>query len=123
MKTPTPSSAAACAIASSAIAPFWSVVRRSVALTPPSVVYGSDNVSRRRAREGLRKRVYRAGEVDVIAAYCADVHRIFLLTADEFDGRPALQLRLAPSRNNQRLGINWAEDFRFEARLTAFLGP
>ena len=32
-------------------------------------------------------------------------------------------LRLAPSRNNQRLGINWAEDFAFEARLKALLGP
>ena len=27
------------------------------------------------------------------------------------------------NRNNQRSGINWAEDFAFEARLRTLLGP
>jgi len=30
-----------------------------------------------------------------------------------------LQLRLEPCRNNQRLDINWAKNFDFDARLTA----
>lgn len=34
-----------------------------------------------------------------------------------------MQLRLAPSRNNQQLGVNWADDFELGARLTALLGP
>jgi hypothetical protein len=79
--------------------------------------------SARRARDGLRKRVYRASEVDAIAAHCAEIDRAFLLFAEEFDGRSAVQLRLAPSRNNQRLGINWADDFDFDARLMTLLGP
>ncbi|HUF01431.1 MAG TPA: group I intron-associated PD-(D/E)XK endonuclease [Gaiellaceae bacterium] len=77
----------------------------------------------RRAREGLRKRVYTAAEVDVIAAYCQDVNRCFLLTAEQFDGRHALQLRLSPCRTSHRLGINWAEDVAFDARLRALVGP
>jgi len=77
----------------------------------------------RRARDGLKKRAYTAAEVDVIAAYCLDLGRCFLVSAERFDGRSGLQLRLAPSRNNQRAGINWADDFDFNARLTALLGP
>jgi hypothetical protein len=77
----------------------------------------------RRAREGLRSRLYTADEVDVIAAYCQELDRSFLLSADRFSGRSALQLRLAPSRNNQTAGINWADDFDFDARLRALLGP
>ena len=79
--------------------------------------------SNRRAREGLRRRCYTAAEVDVIAAYCPDVDRCFLVPPERFDGHAALHLRVAPSRNNQRRGINWADDFDFEARLEALLGP
>lgn len=79
--------------------------------------------SARRARDGLRKRFYNASEIDVIAAYCAALRRSFLLSAREFDGRSAVQLRGAPSRNNQRLGINWADEFDFAARLTKLVGP
>ena len=79
--------------------------------------------SNRRAREGLRRRCYTAAEVDVIAAYCADLDRCYLISPDLFDGRTHVMLRIAPSRNNQRAGINWAEDFEFNARLRAILGP
>jgi hypothetical protein len=79
--------------------------------------------SARRAREGLRKRVYRAAEVDFIAAYCPELDRSFLLTSDEFDGRTQVDLRVEPCRNNQRLGVNWAEDFALDARLRTLLGP
>lgn len=79
--------------------------------------------SNRRAREGLRKRCYTASEVDVIVAYCPELDRCFVLTPDRFDGHPQINLRVAPSRNNQRIGINWADDFDFEAKLEALLGP
>jgi PD-(D/E)XK endonuclease len=77
----------------------------------------------RRTREGMIKRCYAASEVDVIAAYCQDIDRCFLLPSDLFDGRSAIQLRLAPARNNQRVGVNWAADFDFDARLEALVGP
>jgi hypothetical protein len=79
--------------------------------------------SNRRAREGLRRRGYTASEIDVIAVYCPELERSFLLHADQFDGRLQLFLRIAPSRNNQRAGVNWADDFAFEARLQALVGP
>jgi len=79
--------------------------------------------SNRRAREGLRRRSYTASEADAIAAYCPGLDRCFLIPATRFDGHLQLLLRLAPSRNNQRLGVNWADDYDFAARLTALLGP
>ena len=79
--------------------------------------------SNRRAREGLRRRAYTATEVDAIAAYCPEVDRCFFIPAGRFDGHKQLMLRLAPSANNQRAGINWAEDFDFAATLRALKGP
>jgi len=79
--------------------------------------------SSRRAREGLLKRPYCVEDADLIAAYCPELERCFLVPAHEFDGRTQIDLRVRASRNNQRLGINWADDFAFDARLTALLGP
>jgi PD-(D/E)XK endonuclease len=79
--------------------------------------------SARRSRTGLVKRYYSASEIDAIAAYCVELRRSFFIPIDEIAGRSGVQLRLEPSRNNQRLGINWAKDFALEARLIALLGP
>ena len=79
--------------------------------------------STRRARDGLRRYVYVSSEVDLIAVYCAHVDRCFALTAERFTGHPEVRIRLAPSRNNQRQGVNWAENFEFDAKLSALLGP
>jgi len=79
--------------------------------------------SSRRTREGLRRKVYTASEVDAIAAYCPDLNRCFMVLAGRFDGHAQLVLRLRPSRNNQRSGINWADDFAFDATLGTLLGP
>jgi hypothetical protein len=79
--------------------------------------------SSRRAREGFRRRAYIASEVDVIAGYCPELDRCYVVPAARFEGRLQLVLRVGPSRNNQRRGINWADDFSFEAKLSALLGP
>jgi hypothetical protein len=73
--------------------------------------------SNRRAREGLRRRPYSADEIDAFAAYCAELDRCFFLPFASFPRRAAIQLRLAPTRNNQKLGINWADDYDFAATL------
>jgi hypothetical protein len=77
----------------------------------------------RRTRDGLLHRGYTAGEIDAIAAYSGELGRSFFIPFELLAGRVTVQLRLSPSRNNQRLGVNWAEDFALEARLTALLGP
>ena len=79
--------------------------------------------SSRRAREGLRRRTYTASEADAIAAYCPALGRCFFVPAERFEGHTQVMLRLGPSKNNQRSGINWADDFDFGARLTDLLGP
>ena len=77
----------------------------------------------RRTRDGLRHRRYTAAEVDAIAVYCEDLDRCYLVSADQFDGRAEVTLRVAPTRNHQRAGIHWADDFALEARLRSLVGP
>jgi hypothetical protein len=79
--------------------------------------------SSRRTRNGITRRCYTSDEVDVIAAFCPEIDRCFLISPSQFDRRTQLFLRLNPSRNNQRAGINWADDFDFAARLVSLLGP
>jgi hypothetical protein len=76
----------------------------------------------RRAREGLRRRVYAASEIDAIAAYCPDNQRCYYLPFDWIGARKQILLRLAPTQNHQRLGIHWAEDFEFTAKLPTYHG-
>jgi hypothetical protein len=76
----------------------------------------------RRAREGLRRRLYTATEIDAIAAYCPDNGRCYYLPVDWVAGRRQILLRLGPTHNNQRLGIHWAKDFEFAATLPTYDG-
>jgi hypothetical protein len=71
----------------------------------------------RRTRQGLLHRGYTPDEIDAFAAYCMEADRCYYLPIEEFTRSQAIQLRIAPARNNQRQGINWAKDYDFEARL------
>lgn len=79
--------------------------------------------SARRSRAGFVKRYYSTSEIDAIAAHNADLDRRYFIPLIEVPGRTYVHLRLAPCRNSQRLGVNWAEQFDFEARLKALVGP
>lgn len=76
----------------------------------------------RRTRDGYRITTYSADDVDAIAAYCCDLDRSFLIPIELASCHPALALRTAPARNNQRRRINWADDFDFAARLRHYQG-
>ena len=56
---------------------------------------------------------YSAGEVDVVAVYCGDLDRCYLLPESVFVDRRAIHLRLHPPLNGQRACINLAADFEF----------
>jgi len=71
----------------------------------------------RRAADGLRRRAYTSKETDAIAAYCPEVERCYLIPATVFSGRMQLHLRLERSKNNQTVGVNWACNYEFGARL------
>ena len=73
--------------------------------------------SARRTATGITRRFYDPSEVDAFAAYCADLDRCYLLPIEEFAGRTAAHLRLAPCRNNQQRKVNWAADYEFQAKL------
>jgi hypothetical protein len=77
----------------------------------------------RRGREGLIHRRYEADEIDAIAGYCVDTDRCYLLPHELSVERAVVQLRLAPCRNNQRIGIHWAQDYEFGATLAKLNGP
>ena len=76
----------------------------------------------RRGPEGFIHRGYKPGEIDAIAAYFAERDQCYLLPTSMSVGRAADQLRLAPTRNNQRARIHWASDYEFGAKLDR-LGP
>jgi PD-(D/E)XK endonuclease len=55
----------------------------------------------RRGRAGLIYRYYSPDEIDAVAAYCPETEQCYLLPHELSVGRAAVQLRLAPTRNNQ----------------------
>ncbi len=77
----------------------------------------------RRGRNGLINRRYEVGDFEAFALYCPDTDACYLLPADEFVARRQVSLRVSRSRNNQWSGVNWAQDFAFEATLERLLGP
>ncbi len=79
--------------------------------------------SARRSGAGFVKHFYTAAEIDAIAAYSPELRRCFLLPIVRFERRTYVHLRLTPTKNNQKVGINWADDFAFDATMSALLGP
>ena len=75
--------------------------------------------SRRSAGGKLITRKYTTEEVDAFAAYSIDLDQCFLLPAELWANRREVCLRLAPTLNNQRERVKWAEDYDFAARLRA----
>ena len=71
--------------------------------------------SRRRTIDGIRHRAYTPAEIDAIAAYCPELERCYLLPVALVANRRGVSLRLAPAKNNQRMGLHWAHRFDFSA--------
>jgi PD-(D/E)XK endonuclease len=76
----------------------------------------------RRGPGGFIRRPYAQGEIDMLAAYCAELNTCYVLPLSLSVDRTAVQLRLGPTRNNQHRLINWAKDYEFAARLSVY-GP
>jgi hypothetical protein len=64
---------------------------------------------------------YAEGEIDLLAAYCGELDRCYLLPPSLVAGRREIVLRLTPPRNSQRACINLAADYEF-AGAVAQLG-
>src|SRR5262245_12837572 len=57
-----------------------------------------------------RSRDY-AGEVDYFAVYCPQTSGVYLIPIDDVPNRWTGSLRLEPTRNQQRLGVRYADDY------------
>jgi PD-(D/E)XK endonuclease len=86
----------------------WAVRRGNVVVVPC--------FSSPRSGDGCR-RPYTLDEVEAIAAYCAELRSCYFLPFARFTGRRAVWLRVAPTQNNQELGVNWAKEYEFAATL------
>lgn len=66
---------------------------------------------------GYVRSPYSQDEVDLLAVYCGELDRCFLVPISLFADQHVLQLRLTPPRNKQRACINLAEDYTFEGAI------
>jgi PD-(D/E)XK endonuclease len=73
--------------------------------------------SSRRTADGLLRTFYGSDEIDAFAVYCAELKRCYFLPIDSLPASRQINLRVAPSRNRQNVGINWAEEYEFGATL------
>ena len=69
--------------------------------TPNGYVYGS----------------YSASEIDLVAVYCGELDRCYLLPISLVEGRRSIHLRLSEALNGQRACINLEADFRFPGAI------
>jgi prevent-host-death family protein len=60
---------------------------------------------------GYEHRPYKPDEIDLVAVYCGELDRCYLLPHELVIGRTGIWLRLTPPKNGQRASINLAEDF------------
>ena len=60
---------------------------------------------------GYTYRRYEEDEIDLVAVYCGDLDRCYLLPRALAVNRRAIYLRLTPPKNSQRACINLASDF------------
>ena len=67
--------------------------------------------------KGYVRTTYAAGEIDAIAAYCADVNECFLLPVEDVAGKQVVHLRLAPASNNQELAIKYAAAYKMRGAI------
>jgi prevent-host-death family protein len=66
---------------------------------------------------GYVRTTYSADEIDLVAVYCHELDRCYLLPIALVAGRRAIFLRLIPPKNGQRACINLAEEFEFSGAV------
>ena len=69
----------------------------------------------RRVLSGYKSTTYTAEEIDAVAVYCLEIDRCYLIPIDVVAGQSCIHLRLAASKNNQRMSIHWASDYELGA--------
>jgi prevent-host-death family protein len=60
---------------------------------------------------------YDESEIDLIAVYCGDLGRCYLLPIGLVAGCNMVHLRLERTKNNQRAALNWAAEYEFSGAV------
>ena len=60
---------------------------------------------------GYERRYYTEEEIDLVAVYCGELDRCYLLPSKLVAGRRSIDLRVTPTKNGQRACLNLAVDF------------
>lgn len=63
-------------------------------------------------RYGTR-RTYTENEIDALLVYMPSTDKVYWLSSEVFQGREGITLRLVETKNNQRKGVNFAEDYEW----------
>ena len=79
--------------------------------------------SSRRTASGLVRRLYTAGEIDAVAAYCPELDACYVLPAGRFTVNQQVHLRVERARNNQESRVHRADDYLLERLQSSILGP
>jgi hypothetical protein len=79
-------------------------------------------VTSRHTPHGYRTTTYTAEQIDAIAAYAPDTDRCYLIPIDEVESRTVLNLRVAPTRNNQTQLVRWAKDYELDSAIERYWG-
>jgi prevent-host-death family protein len=66
---------------------------------------------------GYVRTQYSEHEIDLLAVYCGELDRCYLLPSSLAVDRRAVHLRLVPPKNGQRACINLASDYDFEGAV------
>ena len=66
---------------------------------------------------GYVRSCYSEDEIDLVAVYCSDLDRCYLLPSALVAGRREIHLRVSPARNAQRACINVATDFELSGAI------
>ena len=66
---------------------------------------------------GYVRTPYTPEEIDLVAVYCGELHRCYLLPSSLACRRTSVFLRLTPPKNGQRACINLASDYEFDGAV------
>jgi hypothetical protein len=79
----------------------------------------SENTQRR------YERIYTPAQVDVFAVYCPDTDLVYYVSQNEIGQKTTFYLRVTPTKNQQKTGVHWHENYRSfqDASETTSSGP
>jgi prevent-host-death family protein len=66
---------------------------------------------------GYARRYYGNDEIDLVAVYCGELHRCYLLPSKLVADRRCIDLRVKPPKNRQRASLNLAVDFELPGAI------